>query len=147
MGKKKTKKQLGIRLNLDRTFEFVKGKRDGGKFEDKDKNKVRFSPDSVFYERKPRFLRGRRKVILYVEGLPKALKFKETDVKEGKKTSLENPNPHWTMKESQEFVDRQIAESLEDQKPLTWLQFFILAVPVVVTLIVVIAGFGNLGAL
>lgn len=147
----KTKKKTRVlKLYLDKTFEECKKPYEVGKIKD-DKNEIFFSPECVFIERKRQNpLKAKRKIILYVEGTRKALRFKETPDPEDlmkKQKVLEDPNPFWTMRESAEFVDKQISSSLEEHKPLTWTQFLILAVPVVLVLFICLMGFSNLGAL
>lgn len=136
-----------FKLNLDRTFEEVKLKVASGKITD-GKNVVLFEPACVFHERKKPFFRARRKIVLFVDGTRKALKFKsvvDTDKKES--LSMEDLNPFWTMGESAEFVDKEITKSLMKHKPMTWAQFVIVLIPVLVTLGIVVKLALQFGAL
>lgn len=145
--KRKQKKQRAIRLNLDGTFDEKKFKRDGGKLQD-GSNEVLFQPACVFTENKKRgALRGKRKLLLFVEGTRQALKFQAVKDKAGKvKLVMKDPLPFWTMGEAAEFVDKKVTESLMRHKPMTWAQFIILLVPIIILLFVVFMGFSNMGA-
>lgn len=149
-GKNKKEKQRVLVLNLDRTFEEKTLPREGGQIEDKQGAKVNFSPDCVFDEKDKKRLRKKRKLVLFVEGTTQALKFKETKDPtdpENPKLQLDDLNPFWTVRQAKEFVDKQITESLEQHKPMTWLQYIIMLAVMVIILGVVVMGFSNMGAL
>jgi hypothetical protein len=127
------KKQRAIRLNLDGTFDEIKLPRDAGKVKD-GKNEVMMQPACVFTEKKTSILKSKRKIILFVEGTTKALKFKNvsTDPKQ-EKLRMEDFNPYWTIGEAKQFVEKETAKSLEKHKPMTWAQFVIILIPVLIT--------------
>lgn len=146
-GKHKAKKLRAIRLNLDGTFDERKFKRDGAKLFD-GSNEVLFNPASIFTENKRLgILRPKRRMLLFVEGTRQALKFKYTKEK-GKtaKPSMDDPNPYWTMGEAAEFVDKKVTESLMRHKPMTWAQFVIILIPVILLLFITFFGFSSMGA-
>jgi len=98
---------------------------------------TRFEPVCVFSEEKtkalgfiPRFWRGRRNLIFFVENCVKAIKFKET---------TEEIQAFWTQKEAKEVVKKEIAKSLIKHKPMTWGQFIILLIPIGIILAFVLA--------
>jgi len=146
--RKKMKKQRVLCLNLDGTFDEKKLKRDAGIVYD-GKNEVMMQPACVFTERNKRSLfRGRRKIVLFVEGTRRALKFRYVKDKDGKeKIELEDPQPFWTMREAKEFVAKETAKSLVKHKPMTWMQFVIILVPVLITLGIVVKLAMTFGAL
>ena len=128
-------KQRAIKLNLNRTFEeksfgcdrnIVK---DGG-------NTVTFEPASVFSEKKskflgfiPRFWKGARHLILFVDGSVNALKFGEV---------TDEMNPFWTQKEEKKLVKREMKKGLASHKPMSWAQFIILMIPIMACLILLL---------
>ena len=123
-----------IELHLDNTFEDKKVRYEVNQLKPSKKEKVMFEPICVFKERKKislfSWLRPRKSLILYVNGAHKALRFdKVTD----------KLQPLWTKKEAGTFVKKQVAKSLEEAKPMTWTQFFILLGVNVVTLLVLFA--------
>lgn len=147
MGKQKIKtKQKCIRLNLDRTFDEVSLPREGGMIHDGE-DRILMQPAAVFTERKGRLLRGKRHIILFVKGTSEALKFKEVVTEKGTEISMDDPNPFWTMKDSARFVEKKIAESLKENKPMTWLQFILLLIPLGITCFGVLKLLFHLGAL
>jgi len=136
-----------FKLNLDRTFEEVKLKVASGKITD-GKNVVLFEPACVFHERNKPFFRARRKIVLFVDGARNALKFKPVpDAKDKESLTMDDFNPFWTMGESAEFVDKEITKSLMKHKPMTWAQFVIVLIPVLITLGIVVKLALQFGAL
>jgi len=125
-----------IELHLDNTYEDKKISYDVNKLKPKKGKEVLFEPICVFKERKKRgffswlpFRKGGKSLILYVTGAYHALRF-------GKVT--DKLQPTWTKEESQRFADSQIKKSLEQHKPMTWTQFFIILGVNVVTLVVML---------
>ena len=124
-----------VELYLDLTYEDKKVPYDVNKLNPK-KDPVQFEPVCVFKRRTKRsfwswlpFERKKNSLILYVHGAFKALRFdKITD----------KLQPLWTKEESERFADSQIKKSLEEHKPMTWTQFFIILGVNVVTLIVML---------
>lgn len=135
---KKKKKQLCLKLNLDNTFDEVALPRENAQIKD-GTNNVTMQPACIFVERKkPRF-RARRRIILFVEGTARALKFKNVEIDpkdpaKGQKPQLDDPQPFWTQGDAAQFVEKKIAESLEKRKPMTWGQVIILFVMMAVNL-------------
>ena len=155
MGKKlktKTQKQRCIRLNLDGTFDEIMLPRDKGIIRDGE-DRINMQPACVFSERKKRgFFRTRRRIVLFVQGTANALKFKNVEItkSDGSKEptqTIEDLNPFWTMGEAAQFVEKKIAESLDEHKPMTWIQFIILLVPLAITCIGVFKLLLHFGAL
>jgi hypothetical protein len=119
-------KQRAIKLNLNRTFEETTFKCDRNILK-VDKSTVGFTPVCVFSEKKPRFRfwRGARNLVFFVDGALHALKFsKVTDEME----------PFWTKKDEEKLIEREMKKNLTQQKPMTWSQFIILLIPVLVIL-------------
>lgn len=148
MLKKKTKihKQEVIQLNLDNTCDFLKLNRDGGKLKDGTTTTVDAPPMCTFTENKGHFWRRPRKIVLYVQGTTKALKFKAVNVDDKTKLEMDDMNPYWTQKEAREFVAKEVAEARKKHKPMTWGQFILLAIPVVVILVLVLKVALQVGA-
>ena len=155
LGKKKQKKQRVLKLGLDRTFEEIKLNREAGQIKDGE-GTVMFEPAAVFDERNKRRFRKKRKLVIYVEGTTEALKFKPITDAEGKpeldaqgnpKLGMDDFNPFWTVRQSKEFVARQVADTLEQHKPMTWTQFILFFALLAIILGVVVTGFSNMGAL
>jgi len=141
---KKLGKQKAIKLNLNRTFEEKKFGCDRNIVKD-GKNTVAWTPACVFSEKKtkalgfiPRFWRGARHLILFVDGAVNALKFGEV---------TEDMNPFWTQKEERELVKREMKKSLATHKPMSWMQFIIILLPVAGCLILLLKIATYLGAL
>ena len=128
-------KQRAIKLNLNRTFEeksfncdrnIVK---DGG-------NTVVFEPACVFNEKKtkflrfiPRFWRGSRNLILFVDRAVNALRFSKV---------TKEMNPFWTQKEEKKLIKKEMKKSLAEHKPMSWAQFIILMIPIMACLILLL---------
>jgi len=106
-----------IELYLDNTFDDKKVKFEVNKLKPTKKKEVQFEPICVFKERKKGRFRRRKSLILFVNGAYQALRFEKV---------TDKLQPLWTKKESEEFVKKQVAKSLEEAKPMTWTQFFIL---------------------
>lgn len=123
-------KQKAIKLSLDRTFVEKSFKRDRNIVKD-GKNEVSFEPASVFSEEKSRwkFWKASRHLILFVDGATEALKFSKT---------TKEMNPFWTQEDETKLVRREMKKSLMEQKPMTWMQFIILLIPIIVILILVL---------
>ena len=123
-------KQRAIKLNLDRTFEEKSFKRDRNIIKD-GKNTINFEPMCVFSEKKSRwrFWRGARHIIVFVDGAVKALRF-------GKVT--EEMKPFWTQEEEKKLIKREMKKSLAEHKPMSWMQFIILLIPIFAIFIVVL---------
>lgn len=135
---KKLPKHQVIKLYLDNTFTDEKIAFDGNKLRDGD-DRPEFEPICIFQERKSRrvFWRKPRRLLFLVQGAVKALKFKEQD---------ETMLPMWTKKEAKEFVNVEIAKSMIRFKPMTWGQFIILLIPIVVILGVILKIAFTIGA-
>ena len=123
-------KQRAIKLNLNRTFDEKNFGCDRNIVKD-GKNECKFEPMCVFDENKPKwkFWRGARHIILFVDGAVKALRFGKTTV---------NMNPFWTQAEEEELIKREMKKSLAKHKPMSWAQFIILLVPMILIFIVVL---------
>lgn len=141
---KKLGKQRAIKLNLNRTFEEKKFGCDRNIVKDGNNN-VTFEPSCVFSEKKrklfgliPRFWKGSRNLILFVDGAVNALKFGEVK---------EEMNPFWTQKEERELVKREMKKSLAKHKPMSWMQFIIILIPIGICLILLLKMATYLGAL
>jgi len=137
-------KQRAIKLNLNRTFEEKKFGCDRNIVKDGD-NTVIFEPACVFSEKKtkflgfiPRFWRGARNLVLFVDGAVNALKFGEV---------TEEMNPFWTQKEEKKLVKNEMKKSLTKHKPMTWMQFIILLIPIGFIAILLLKVATYLGAL
>jgi len=137
-------KQRAIKLNLNRTFEEKKFGCDRNIVKD-GKNTVVFEPASVFSEKKtkalgfiPRFWRGARHLILFVDGAVNALKFGEV---------TEEMSPFWTQTEEKKLVKREMKKSLTTHKPMSWMQFIIILLPVGACFILLLKIATYLGAL
>lgn len=121
-------KQRAIKLNLNRTFKEKSFPCDRNIVKD-GKNKTLFEPACVFTEEKSKFLglfgRKGRNLIFFVEGARNALRFAKT---------TEEMNPFWTMEEAQEFIEKEITKALAKYKPMTWAQFIIVLIPILVML-------------
>jgi len=120
----------GIILRLNRRFKEANFKTDQNNIHYEGK-KTKFEPYCVFSEEKPRykFWRGARQIVLFVDGCAKALRFKE---------ATEDLVAFMTQKEARNFVDCEIKQSLEQYKPMKWSQVILLAIPIFVTMFVVI---------
>lgn len=125
-------KQRAIKLLLNRRYEEKKFSTDRNILKDGD-NQTAFEPACVFYEKKPRwkFWRGSKDIVLFVEGAVNALRFGKT---------TKNMNPFWTQKEEKTLVRREMKKGLASHKPLTWTQFIILMIPIVVILLCELRG-------
>lgn len=128
-------KQRAIKLNLNRTFEEKKFGCDRNIVKD-GKNNIMFEPACVFSEKKrklfgviPRFWKGARHLILFVDGAVKALKFAEV---------TENMNPFWTQEEEEKLIEREMKKSLAKHKPMTWAQFIILLIPIIACFVILL---------
>lgn len=110
-----------IELFLDNTYEDKKIKYDGNKLKPRKDDDINFEPICVFQERKKKglfsWLRGRKSLILYVNGTLKALRFSKV---------TDELQALWSKNESKEFVHKEVAKAHEEQKPMTWIQFFVL---------------------
>ena len=116
-------KQRSIRLNLNNTYD--------EKGFDLAKEKVDYEPICVFTENKPRraFYRGTRTLTFFVNGTVKAIRFaKDT-------TEIQS---RWTMKESEEFVEKEIAKAHAELKPIKTWQFVVIMVFLVLNLILLL---------
>lgn len=128
-------KQRAIKLKLNKTFEEKNFSCDRNIVKD-EKNTVTFEPMNVFSEKKnkllgviPRFWRGSRNLILFVDGATQALGFGKT---------TKDMNPFWTQKEEKELVKREMKKSLATHKPMSWAQFVILLIPIFAIFLVVL---------
>lgn len=146
-------KQRVIKLNLDNTFDETTLTREGGKITDNG-GTVIFTPRHVFVERKKRPLKARRRIVIFAEGTREPLKFKEVELPKGEvdetgkpKLKMDDINPYWTQGEAKEFVNKETADSLKKHKPMTWAQFIILLIPIVVCLLILLKIASQVGAL
>lgn len=82
----------------------------------------------MFSERKPRraFYRGARRLCLFVDGHVKALHFGAV---------TDELQTAWSKKESQEFVDTEIAKAHAKLKPLKMWQFALIMVLLIAILL------------
>jgi len=129
-------KQRAIKLNLNRTFEEKNYPCDRNHMKVDKGDLVDFEPACVFTEKKgkllrviPRFWKGTRNLVLFVDGAKNALRFSKT---------TKEMMPFWTKKESGEFVNKQVARSLTQYKPMKWAQFIIILIPTVASLFVLL---------
>lgn len=144
---KNKKKQRSLRLNLDGTFDEMRLSREAGVVKD-GSNEVNMQPACVFTENKKPFWRAARKIILFVEGTTKALKFKNVSTDPKKEVlGMDDFCPFWTVREAKQFVEKETAKSLEKFKPMTWAQYIIILIPILATLGIVIKIALHFGAL
>lgn len=127
-----------MKLFLDNTFEDVRLAFERNKLHD-GSDRPMFEPICIFQERKPRrvFWRKPRRLIFLVDGATNALKFAKAD---------ESMLPFWTKGEAKEFVNVEIAKSLTRFKPMTWGQFIIILIPVLIGLGILIKIAMSIGA-
>lgn len=120
-------KQRVIELYLNNTFEEKKISYDVNKLKPRKKDEVEFEPICVFHERKKRFLRKPRKLVLYVNGAKKALRFaKVTD----------EMQTLWTKEEATEHVHKEMSKAHEARHPMTMWEFgVIIAILMVIILV------------
>jgi len=118
---------------LNRTFVEKNFPSDVGVIKAGKSDKVRFTPACVFSEEKtkfmgfiPRFWKGARNLILFVDGAVNAVEFSKVTTK---------LMPYWTKKEADEYIKKQIAKARLKFKPLTWGQVILLAVLLIVVII------------
>jgi len=126
-------KQRAIKLNLNRTFVEKDFPSDVGQLKAGKHDKVAFTPACVFSEEKtkfmgfiPRFWKGARNLIFFVDGAKNAMKFSKV---------TDKMMPFWTKKEADEYIKKQIAKARLKFKPLTWGQVILLAVLLIVVII------------
>lgn len=132
--KARKNKQRVLRLNLDKTFDEIKLSRENGQVKDGD-NKVLMQPADVFTERKSPMYRGKRRIVLYVEGTQKPIRFKTVKVNDGKeKAEVEDMNPFWTVGEAKEFVNKTTTDSLRKNKPFTNMQVAVMAILLIIVI-------------
>jgi len=133
-------KQRAIKLFINKTFREKKFGCNRNIIKD-GKNECEFEPACCFDEvgiPRWKFWKRPRSLILFVDGAVKALRFSKT---------TEEMRPFWTQKEEEELIKRQMKKSLAKHKPMTWMQFIVLLIPVGIILILLLKIATYLGAL
>jgi len=127
------KKQRGIELHTNNTFTEKNFAVDKNLIKPSKEEECRFAPKNVFAENRTwarwKFWRHKRHLVIFGEGLTKALEWKE--LKEGM-------NPFWTMGEAKDFVHKLAGKALVEVKPLkTWQFMLILAFLFIVIILLI----------
>ena len=125
-----------IKLNLDKTYEDEKKVCEKGIIDWNKEKHPEYEPDAVFRPLHDGRIFKKPQLILFGEGCSDAYKF-------DKKTK--GLQTHWTEAEAQRVQEKQLALSIEKQKPFTWGQVILLAVPIILNLILMIAIANRLG--
>lgn len=130
MGKQK---QRAIEVFLDKTFVEKEFSSDNNLIHPEKGEEVRYTPACVISERRSwsrfKFWRHPRDLIFFVKGTVEAITFSE---------NLKELNPFWTMKEAKDFVHKQILKSLTEHKPMTWAQFILILIPILIIMVLLI---------
>ena len=126
-------KQRAIEVYLDSTFVEKEFSTDNNVIRPEKNEEVRFTPSCVIHERRSwsrfKFYRHPRDLVFFVKGTVEAIKFSE---------NLKEMNPFWTMKEATDFVHKQILKSLSEHKPMTWTQFILILIPILIIMVLAI---------
>jgi len=133
-------KQRAIKLNLNNTFREKKFGCKRNIVKD-GKNETEFEPICVFAEEgipRWKFWKRGRRLIFFVDGALRALRFGKT---------TEEMNPFDTQEDIRKLIVKEMKKSLAKHKPMSWMQFIIILLPVAGCLILLLKIATYLGAL
>jgi hypothetical protein len=133
---KRKRKNRVIKLNLDKTYEDERKPCERGVIEWSKDKKPEYEHEAVFKPLHEGRIFKKPQLILFGEGCVNAYKFDKT---------MKGLQTHWSEDEAQRVQEKQLALSIEKQKPFTWGQVILLAVPIFLNLILMVAMCNRLG--
>lgn len=133
MGKPKIKAYC---LYQDKSFDIKKGKIEANQIKFGKKDSIQFDTENIFMKQTGTGLLSRlnpfkmpQKYVFYIDGAVKALKFRK---------NTNQIMTDWTKPEAKHFTEKTVAQTLAEMNPITWAQFFILLIPIILTLVIVL---------